>query len=293
MNMKKIKLLGVAGSLHLNKKNQYFSALYFDEPIMTIHDYESGQVKNKFKVNHLTPYTNILSSNDDYLVFLSNVYTLSIVETKNFTVIQDVQLQNAGVIHFTQIKENKLYVFTGLSRAVNADEKRDIFVIDLQTFNVEAFYSGKIIANCKNIGDELFVVADNYGIHSTYAVMNFNSKNSLDFDGSVDEVIFLEKPQHAQSLFAILNEFEYGSLSKLIEIDHHLSIKEVERDTNIVGGYIDTNQKILLTFNNDKYYIDNGLKKEKLGFSTITGAFDSNEEFFCFGADKYAVFINI
>ncbi|WP_173912995.1 hypothetical protein [Acinetobacter sp. Marseille-Q1618] len=303
MNMKKIKLSGIPGSLHLNKKNQYFAALYFDEPIFTIHDYETGKAKAEFEVKFLTPYTNIVASNDYYLAFLSDVYTITIIETKNFTILKEIELENAGLVRFIQFKENKLYVFTGLSRMRDKRFNRDTFIIDLNTFDVEDLYSEKIIINCTSVGNELLVIADNYNKKigntplinlnnrtQTTSLINFNSKNSVDVNIVVDKIIFLKHFQGTQSIFAV---FEVNnSPSKLIEIDHNLNIKEIDSASSIVGGYIGENQKILLTYDK-KYYINDGIENKKLDFNVVTGAFDSNEEYFCFGADKFAVFVKI
>lgn len=104
--MKNFDVIGVASSISPNKVYNYIAVGYFDESIITFHDYNTGAITGKINTNYCSAYNNLIETNTKYFVYLDESKIVKVLSSKTLELLDVYNLENYG--NFGSINSLKL-----------------------------------------------------------------------------------------------------------------------------------------------------------------------------------------
>lgn len=297
--MKNFDVLGVSSSIALNAENGYFAVGYFDEPFVSIHDYKTGELLHKIKTKYCSSANNVLACNDKYLVILCEAKLINVYDAKNFEILNSFQINNCGAVNSLTLIDNIVSVTTNKALG-KADVKKDIFFFDIDDKKLISHESGLYLRKSFFLNNELFLLGN--GQCEKSFIVPFSKmetvKNEMPF--LIDEALVYEtNTKERTKVFVNSGINTIGNINHSINVYKSLNIDiEDEILDKTVCGFIGQNELIKITFNEQsssyKYcrYGEND-SMQFLDFEVITHSSACDKKYFCFGADKSIVFVEI
>lgn len=297
--MKSFNVSGVSSSIALNKNNGYLAVGYFDEPFITIHDYETGDVIHKLDLKYCSSANNVLACNDSYLITLYEAKVINVYDAKNFELLSSFQLNNCGAVNSLFLIDDLVIVTT--NKALGRSEvKKDIFFYEIKDKNLISYDSGIYLRKSFILNNEIFLIGN--GTSNKSFIIPFSKKDEIkhELPFIVDEVTVYEQNTNNQTKVFInsgLNSI--GNINHCVNAYRSLNIDiEDEILDKTVVGFLGQNELIKITFNeqsNMYKYCHYGEREvmEYLDIEVITHSSACNNSHFFFGADKSIYYVEI
>lgn len=305
--MRKFQVNGTSNSILLNNQKGYFAVSYYDNNIISIYDYQAGNLLKELKTLYCSASSNILVGNNKYFCYLVSAKEVIVADADSFETLHTLKLSQCGAVNSLSLKDNILLVSANKAIGNNADCYQNIFIFDLEKRTSSTFTDGKHYVKKSMLFADSIISFCNRSVDFSCLNISLGNKDiqekTIDF-GNVEYFNLLPSNRDLYVVAKVINDDVTKHNVYLIkESDNEISkVESSFNNVDIHTGYVSNNgNSYLVGFdrNINKYtlLVTNGFTGKVgntvLGVSVVTESVAFDDSFFCFGADKSIYFIEV
>ncbi len=305
--MKKFQVDGTSNSVLLNKNKGYFAVSYYDNNIVSIYNYLTGNLLKELKTFYCSASSNILVGNDKYFCYLVSAKEVIVADADSFETLHTLKLSHCGAVNSLSLKGDKLLVGANKAIGNNADYYQNIFLFDLEKRSSSALTDGKHYVKKAILLSNSIVAFCNRSVDFSYLdifLENHIYREEIIDTGNVEYFNLLPSDKDLYVVAKVIdNDIIKHNVYLYNENNNKITdVKNSFDNIDIHTGYVRENgNSYLVVFDKNiaKYTLlvtngfDGRVGNTVLGVSVVTESVAVDDTYFCFGADKSIYFVEV